>query len=498
MENSSTDFQQQPEIMTAKRKSNVFSWSIIKSHKILTIVFLILGAGIAYSALILLEPCYGDGLGCLRLLPFYFASFPVMPVLSLVSEILDKITYPSIVFFYKAPSILKFFPAFILSTAAFFVGYIVIHLILRLRKNKIGAENYIVDIRLVRKNFIFYNAVFILLFNSYIFIQSPPAPFASDSTIVKFCRFYELCYQNYIHSKVRSCEGEKMTFVYPLNIALPPVDQCIFDSFSKRELFKDIAISHNNMNILFKIFLNQLKGASATQKEDFCNAFSNDIYGYAPGNISNKEYCVQKLGLVPSNENNLINLCTYTLTQESWSQNELQKKCRLKFASFQTYDPNPSIYDEFFGEGWQYISFQLGGAIYAKLQIDNKNTPVMVYKLNVRKSYAGRVPDDLFISQGATDGPFYEEYADLNTLQKKIETTGSPEERISVTEEVIRGSKVLIEHRVQHRTRDKFYDIFHFIKNGTYIQLNGELIDNLGDTKKNLMFRKITEDILSR
>lgn len=521
MENSPTDFQQ-PETVTAKRIGSVFNWAIIKSHKILTVVFLILSAGIALSALILLEPCHGDGIGCLVLVPFYIASLPVLPIFWLISEIIDKITLPYSSF-YGMSSILKFIPIFILSTAAFFVGYIVTHIILRLRKNKIGPENYITGVRLARKNFIFYNAVFILLFSSYIFIQSPPAPLASGATIIKNCDSYEQCYQSYIRSKVESCDGEKTMFVYPLKTTPTTVDWCAFESFSKKRLFKNITISQGSggvtiitsgksgttvssptyqMDILLKIFHNQLEEANATQKESFCDAFSNDIRkGYVSGDISNKEYCVLKLGLVPSNENNLVNLCTNALTRENWTQSDLQNKCLSKFVNFQTYDPNVSIYDEFFGEGWQYISFQPGGAVYDNLQMDNKNTLGIVYKLNVRKRYAGLGEfDDLRISQGATDGPFYEEYADLNTPRKKIEQFGGgQEERVGVTDEVIRDTKVLIEHRVEHRnTGDRFYDIFHFVKNGTYIQLNGEFIYYLGDTKKDLMFRKITEDILSR
>lgn len=520
MGNSPTDFQQQPEIITTRRRGSIFSWAMIKSHKILTVVFLILSAGIALSALILLEPCHYGGYGCIVFLPFYVVSLPVKPVFWLVSEIIDKITLPYYTF-YGMPSILKFFPAFILSTAAFFVGYIVTHLILRLRKNKIGVENYFADVRLARKNFIFYNAVSILLFSSYIFIQSPPAPFASDSTIVKSCRSYEQCYQNYIHSKVESCDGEKRMFIYPLKTTLPQVDRCVFESFSKKGLFKDIAIDHDNgvggfitskkdgitmsghmceMDILLEIFLNQLWGANVAQMERFCDAFSNEIQkGYDDaGNISNKDYCVQKLGFVPSNENNLINLCNNALTRQNWTQSDLQKKCFSKFANFQTYDPNPSIYDEFFGEGWQYARFS--GAIYVKLRTDDENTLDVVYRLMVIKRYAGPEEfDDLRILQGAADGPFYEEYADLNTMQKKIKTVGILEERVSVTDKVIRGTKVLIEHRVQHRnTGDRFYNIFHFIKNGTYIQIDENFIYYLGDTKKDLMFRKIIEDILSR
>jgi hypothetical protein len=518
MEESIINFQQQLEKATSKRKCGVFGWAVIKSHKILIVALLIISASMSLSSLILLEPCHGD-MGCIVLIPFYAASLPVLPVLLLVSGILDKITLPYYTF-YGMPSILKFFPAIFLSTTAFLVGYIVIHLFLRLRKNKIGIENYRDSIHWARKNFIFYNIIFIILFSSYIFVQAPPAPFASDSMIVKSCRSYEECYQNYIHSKVKTCDGEKIMFVYPLKTTFLPTDRCVFDSFSEKKLLENISVSHGSgggtiitygkqgttvssptyqMDILFKIFLDRIGEASIVQKENFCGAFSDEIQSkYITGNISNKEYCIQKLGLLPSNESNLVNLCNMALAREGWTQSELQKKCISKFANFQTYDPSPSIYDDFFGSGWQYISFQSGGAIYESWGRRDDGSFEMVYRLNVRKRYADSGEfDDLRISQGSVGGLFYNDFLDLKITQKEIKTTGSPEERISVKEETIQNSKILVERRVQHQnTGDRFYNIFHFVKNGTYIQLDSEFIYYLDSKKVDSMFRMIVEDIL--
>lgn len=501
-------------------KEGLARWAAIGSHKILTIVLLIVSAAMALSALILLEPCHG-GLGCVVLYPFYIVSLPIQPVLWLVSEIIDKFTY-SYYTFYGMPSVLKFLPALILSTAAFLLGYVATHLFLRLKKSKDGIEKCISNIRLARRNFVFYNIVFILLFSGYIFVQAPPAPFASDSAMVKSCRSYEQCYQNYIHSEIENCQKDKAMFVYPLETSLPTIDQCVFESFSEKKLFENISLSHGSgggtiitsskqgttvsspryqMDILLNMFLDQLVEAEPQQRKSFCEAFSDEVQtGYIAGGISNKEYCVQKLGLVPENESNLVNLCTVALTRESWTQSDLQKRCFTKFASFQTYDPSPSIYDEFFGEGWQYISFQPGSAIYDSLSKKDSETLDVAYRLNVRKRYEGLGKfDDLRISQGSVDGLLHNDFLDLSETQKEIKTTGSPEERTGVTEETILGNEVLIEHRIEHRnTGDRTYDIFHFVKNGTYIQLDGEYIYYLDDKDKDLLFRKITEDILSR
>jgi len=151
MEEPNTNFQRQPETKVAatKKRGSAVRWAVIKSHKIL-IVFLVISAGMALSALILLEPC-NAGLGCVVLIPYYLVSLPIQPIFWMVAFILDKITH-SYGSFYGMASILKFFPAIILSTAAFSLGYLATHLFLRLRRDKIGVEKYIEDVRLARKN----------------------------------------------------------------------------------------------------------------------------------------------------------------------------------------------------------------------------------------------------------------------------------------------------------------------------------------------------------
>ncbi|GEM_PF-5083521 len=528
-ENPTTGFQQQSAGETIK-KNGLLSWVASKPHLVFTIIFLILSAVTAFSALVLIEPCYG-GLGCIGLYPFAIASIPVQPILWLVLQILHKITYPYSSF-YKIPSILKFFPAIIISTSAFFLGYIATHLILRLKRRVAEIGEHVENIRSVRKSFVFSNIIFILLFSGFIFRLAPPPPFASDAAIVKSCGLSvsEPCYANFVHSKISNCNKEKASFIYPLKVTFPQTDKCLLSSFSEEKLLKDISLSQGvggsviitsgpegtktsnptfEMDILLNLFIEQLSRADVSEKEKFCNSFSEEIKsGGFSGNISNKEYCTVKLGFGPRGgdsqvnsgvEGNLVNVCAVALTREGWAPSDLQRKCFAKFANFQTYDPDPKIYDEFFGAGWQYISFQPGTAIYDVLA-QGTSTLDVVYKLNVRKEYPelgiGRF-DDLRVREGSVRGPLYDDYIDLAVKQKNIKTTGSPEERVGVMEEKILGAKVLVEHRVQHQnTGDRSYNIFHFIKNDIYVQVDGVYIFYLDNKKKNLLFRAIAKDML--
>lgn len=429
----------------------------LKSHKTVTLLFLFISMMMSISSVISLEPCH-SGMGCMIFIPLIPFVIPVYPILQLIINLLKEITFPYYTF-YGMPSILKFFPVFILSTASFIIGYCVVRIFLRFNKNKIDINDYVFDVKLVKKNFILFNFVFIFLINFYIFLQSPPVPFASDLELLKSCGDYDKCYKNYFNSKFSNCSGKSNFFVYPLKTDLLEIDKCSFNSFIEKKPLNNVILNNvSQMNNILKLFSSQISLANDIQKNKFCESFSDGGQEKTGYNISNKDFCM------------------------------------LTFSNLEDYEPGIAIYDKLFNEigGWKYV-YYLSNNKNNKNYKNYKNYKNFVLRSNIRLKNGG----EFSIYQGLVDSDFFNDYTDLKNLHKKISES---ENRINVTEKYINNNKILVEQRVEYSLgKERFYKVYHLIKNKTYIQINEILlVDYLSEANRNLIINKIIEDILNK
>ncbi|KKP67645.1 MAG: hypothetical protein UR66_C0012G0009 [Candidatus Moranbacteria bacterium GW2011_GWE1_35_17] len=391
------------------------------------------------------------------------------PVLWVSSFLIDKVTYPYAHGFLDLPSNFVFIPLLILSGYSFFIGYVIMRLILRQKRRTDGLTIDIVNNEIyATKFFLIVVWVFFIIIFSWmvLFKTNKENIFETCHVVAKSAEGEINCQKNYIYSKAADCSGKKIAFLFPLKITLPDPDKCVFDNFTYGQSFKN---PREGMAIvdIFKARLNEVTDMS--QKKLFCDSLSRliNVDGLVTEyRLSPRGYCMQKLN-VPMTDKEI---CSIKLDTAGYDGVDLPSNCVSMLTEFKIpQNTDQNIYNSFFTSSFKIKS---KGYMLSEERWSEDDHSEVVYKIILSPH---STKDNLLeIEYGDVRGHNYESY-----LKFKDNNLGEEYALPSGVSVYIAGT----------------YDAFYFVVDKTFVKISGNRIN---DEKKNALIHKIIPDIINQ
>ncbi|MCX6703111.1 MAG: hypothetical protein NTV02_00245 [Candidatus Zambryskibacteria bacterium] len=475
----------------------------IEKNRGLIIIFVTLSTLVFIGGSAFVDTCRG-GMGCVVLLPFYAVGFPALPFVSMIKSILVEVSYG----YYSLsniPSFIQFIPLVLISLYSFLLGFIAARITLKVRSKNELPEEYASKVKHLRKKFISFYFLILVIVCGYVFLQNPPVPFASSKAVAENCGFNYECIPHFIHSKVANCNNETKAFIFPIRTSVPKRDSCLFENFINNNPFSKFALYQLNkeddtspMARVLAYFDNQIKVASEEKKLQFCNSFyGEDI------RQSNRDYCITKLNLkiTPDVSDSATCLAILIYQQLDSSRYAL---CQDKLVGFTVYNPYLTALRGVIG--------YMDGKISLEDRIKNRIIPDKYDFIYSGQIYMGG--PSKYVKQMSVHSGVYNDF--VNSLQELTKLTryrtkipGDDAyynlyyERQKINKYTVNNQDIYIEYvkigtpeNLQKGEVTNELAIAHFVKGETYIMLSTEYNKNISEKAMEYTLTQTASDFI--